>query len=43
MSLPNPAELISQMAIRLKAYLEHRTALHRYSHRWRLGRPGVAR
>ena len=24
MSLPNPAELISQMAIRLKAHLEHR-------------------
>jgi len=25
MSLPNPAELISQMALRLKAHLEHRT------------------
>jgi pyrimidine operon attenuation protein/uracil phosphoribosyltransferase len=24
MSLPNPADLISQMAIRLKAHLEHR-------------------
>ncbi|MEG0632816.1 MAG: bifunctional pyr operon transcriptional regulator/uracil phosphoribosyltransferase, partial [Pseudomonas sp.] len=24
MSLPNPAELISQMAIRLKAHLQHR-------------------